>query len=621
MLAGVGSRFLRGPWPFVGVAVIALVTRLASLDLIDYRYDDAVAVGLAFDIAAGQWTFFAPHSGSVATHPAFAEYVMALPALVARNVLWVAGFRAALDVGAIALLAWGVSRAAGQAAGWLTAVLYAVGPWSVFFARKAVVAPISLTVVLAVFGGLALVARGRAWGWPAAVTGVALSIGAHLTSIFLLPAMLICAWLGRRRVGLKGFALGLLPLAIMGGAYFAADSASGFANVQALLRASGGGGFSTAALDFALWQTSAAKLMEIAGLAARFAPEYSSLDLINLIPLGLLVAGLARAGWGLIRDRANPIGRAAGVLAVFWLSVVGLQLRALPAPQPHYLQLAAPAAFGLMGIGGACLWSWATRLGSREARLAAQSLMAAVLALVVAFDLTYIADFNAAAAGSGPFPGYRPIAGALRLTGEALRLDSGCEGGEILIGAPGADRWVDEGAAIYTTLLVDRAPRVFDSRESAIVPASCATWLIAPGAAPALAFFGLKSGPAALRAPVAPQVTQPALGTWEHGPALISAGYGLGETGQVTAALRITSPPVPALGAHWFARVVVGGKVIASKDIPGPQPATWRAGDTIVLSFDMGRLDLAPASEIDLRIGSYRYPDLTGIGVRLSDRN
>ncbi len=614
MLSAVIARLRAIPWPFYAVIALAAATRLAALPLIDYRYDEAAGVHFAFAIADGQWLTLAPHSGSIATHPPLALYVMALPALLARDVFWVAGFRAALDVVAVGALAWIVSQSFGRVAGFIGSLAYAAGPWAIYFARKTWVSPIGLFGTIALFGALLLVGQRRARGWPIATLGVALAISSHLSGLYLLPGLALVLLLGWRRLQPAVFLAGLIPLALVAAAYAAADAPTAFQNIQSLLRAQGGGGAGTAALDFALWQTSGAKLAEASGLPALFVREGTLPDLINFVPPALVVLGMVLAVGQWLRDRNRAQARAALVAMGFWLGVVVPQLRASPAPQPHYVQLAIPAAFALVGYSAAWIWSIAGQY-----RLAwSRGLLAFAVVGVVTFELAYWVGFNAAAAGPGPFPGYRPAQVEMATVEAARKLaDLDCSGaGGIVVLGPKADPDVDEPAAIYSTLLAGMRPRLLNSREAVLAPGICQYWLVLPGDAPAMAIFG-NGQTGVMRPPRLAGADKPKLGEWSTGIALTDAGIHAGDHTWVTATLRVTSGEGGE--TRWFARLVGDGTQIASKDISGPARSLWRTDDTIGLLFDFGNLLLPSGTPIDLRIGSYRFPDLSGIGVKLPD--
>lgn len=136
----------------------------------------------------------------------------------------------------------------------------------------------------------------------------------------------------------------------------------------------------------------------------RCRPEGTLPDLINLVLLALVVLGMVLAVGHGLWDRNRAQARAALVAVGFWLGVVVPQLRAGPAPQPHYVQLAIPAAFALVGYSAAWIWSIA---GQYRLAWSCGSSAFAVVG-VVTFELAYWVGFNAAAAGPGPFPGYRP---------------------------------------------------------------------------------------------------------------------------------------------------------------------------------------------------------------------
>ncbi|MBX7212515.1 MAG: hypothetical protein K1X39_00745 [Thermoflexales bacterium] len=603
------SARARAFFPAVLIGLVALLPRLARLDLIDYRYDEAVAVRFALDIAGGAWYWLAPHSGSVATHPGLALWLMAIPAALSHDVLVIAGFRAALDALAAGVLAWALQRLLPRPAALGAALLYALGPWVVYFARKVWVAPINAWGVLIVLGIVLLLAERRSVGWVLASLGVALSLATHLSALYLLPAYAVLAVVALRRLGLGRFALGALPVLLVSVAYGALDGQTGYTNLRALAGAgTAAGTFSLAPVDFALWQMEGRLLPEVAGLPAAV-PLLPQLGLgaVLLFGLGLLriVSRRGRA-W-----RDDALAQMALILAVFWASLVVTQVRAGSAVQPHYVQAAQPFAFALMGVGLAWL---AERVGVRRARIA----IVAVVALLLIFFSSGLLRVNEAAAARAlqPAAGYRPLLPVLEIARQARALLRECGQGGIAVGVQHAEASIDEGAATYSALLEDLHPRLFPAGEVALRPMGCATWVIAEGPAPALAGLGPTRGPAAVAAP-AMDLPATVLGTWEDGLELRAVRR---EGGAITALVAVpATPPATAPDAHWFVRVVAAdGAPLGSVDLGALPPAALRSGDVLRLWAPIPGLAQSGGG-LRVAIGRYRYPSQEGLGVRLPD--
>lgn len=128
--------------------------------------------------------------------------------------------------------------------------------------------------------------------------------------------------------------------------------------------------------------------------------------------------------------------------------------------------------------------------------------------------------------------------------------------------------------------------------------------------------FGV-GGEGARRAPT-PLAGVP-MGEWANGIELLSAGLSPTGSAWATATLRVSSDMAGRGDAHWFARLESGGQRIASRDIAGVRPSDWRVGDTIGLRFDLGPIRVVSGEKLLLRIGSYEFPGLEGIGVRIPD--
>ena len=220
---------------FVLVVALAAFMRLSRLDLIDVRFDEASAPQLALSIARGNLLPVAPFSGSVANHPPLFLYALALPYLFTRDFMIVAAWRALLDVLAVALLWWLCRRFFSVRVALIACLLFAVAPWAIQFARKLGILSLPLFQGVLLFGLLEAIQRKNAWGWAIAGLGLALSVGAHLTSIYLVPVFLIALIVGRKTLRWQPALAGALPLLLLAGVYFGFDAQQGFANTRSVL--------------------------------------------------------------------------------------------------------------------------------------------------------------------------------------------------------------------------------------------------------------------------------------------------------------------------------------------------------------------------------------------------
>ncbi len=265
----VGSGARAEKLALAGILLLAAALRLFRLDLIDVRFDEASGLQNALTIAGGTLLKVASFSGSLAVHPPVYAYTMALPYLFTRDFVIVAAFRVLLDVLAIAGLWLLCSRTLNSRVALLSVLMFAVAPWAVQFARKTWLAPLPIYQVLLMWGLLEVAQLRRARGWAITGLGLSLSIGTHLSAIYLLPVTLIALWIGRRTFKPFPALLGLLPLLGLVALYLSHDAPGGFANVRALLGAAGFGapapsaGFSLQSLRFALWITGGAHLSDL----------------------------------------------------------------------------------------------------------------------------------------------------------------------------------------------------------------------------------------------------------------------------------------------------------------------------------------------------------------------
>ncbi|MCS6773250.1 MAG: hypothetical protein NZ693_03955, partial [Thermoflexales bacterium] len=636
------------------VLSVGLGLRLFQLDLVDLRYDEASTLFFARGIAEGHWLAIAPFSGSVLNHPAAYLYAMAFPYLFTRDALLAVAWRALLDVAAIGLTWWMCYRHFGVGVAFVAALLFAVSPWAVQMGRRTGITVLPLGATLALWGVLELArcrsawggsgytntwrgvslcphsrplslrekgAGARAehstvhcasksghspWGWVLVGWGLALTLGAHWTGLYLLPltiGVMLWRW---RRARLVPVLVGFLPLTGVLGAYVAFDAGQSFANLRALLDLQPAEArWSLDALWAALWLSGGAHLSDLTGPAFPVWREQLPplLPLLDEAQMGWMLLSAGIVGSTALRGIAerfkvpsppNPPlleGEGAGgegvrLLVLAWFAApILLQLRHAQPIQMHYLLPTYPAGFVLMALGAqAAINLW---------RPSRYLLLVGLLTLVgwQMFTTLRFAEFVQAhvtdPGGYGP-----PLRSALRVAEQARRAIQTGEANEVILVLPRDDPAVHEPATVLDVVMADLPRRFANATNGMILREGGALYVFAPEterARAALAQHGrivdeltipVRQGSdrayryvrtAGLHMPS----VQPHPAQWAGGFGLL--GYHLTET---TSGLRLESyvrafaqPREPAI--HWFSHLYAGGTRVAQQDTGGIRPSQW----------------------------------------------
>jgi len=640
---------LRHYAPLALILALAAFLRLYQLNLLDLRFDEASALQSALGIARGQWLLVAPFSGSVANHPPAYLYLMALPYVFTREVLAVAAYRALLDVAAIGLCWFVCRRHFNLRVAHLAALLFAIAPWAVQYARKTWTAPLPLFSLLLLWGLLEVLQRRNPWGWSLIGLGLALCIGAHLSGLFLLPMVVLAAVLGFRTLRWRPVLVGLVPLVILATSYLSYDAGHDFANVRALLGITSAATlFETTsplsnaanALRFTAWLSGGAHLSDLTGPAfaewtAQSAQSFSWLDDVqqalfwaSLVGVLVCVALVWRQPQ---RRNALLITLAFCLVPVLW------QLRNQPAGQPlqqHYFTLAYPAQFVLMALAADAVFAWSRRLAQQSvtrAQLGAavSGLVVGCVALIGAWQVFSTLRFYDFIQTHVTYPGgYGPaVRDALqRAQAAAAKVASG-QYPDVIVVAPGGDPLVNEPATVMDVLLAGTPHRFVNADAALILREDPAQYVFMPNTQRAVQTLQAETHAIVDNTSDVTYIETNGLAknTWEKPSVLTSAAWangvqGLGYTAMLTPAqlqlrlyLRVTRRAEPGLDVHWFNHLLRGGAKMAQVDGGGVHPTHWREGDILLHWFDVPMPAAVPPGPYELRLGSYTYPQLTPV--------
>jgi hypothetical protein len=602
----------------------------------------------------GNWLAVAPFSGSVANHPPVFLYVLAIPYLFTRDLLVVAAFRALLDVGAIVLLWFLCERHFGRIVSILACLFFAVSPWAIQLSRKLSIEEISLFTAILLFGLLELLCRKNPWGWVISGWGLALSVGTHLTALYLVPVAIVAWVLAYKTNHTVKMLIGALPLVLLVGIYLQYDSAHEFNNIRALFTASQEPAqASLDSLQFATWISGG---MHLSDLTAGAYPIWQSqlpvnLDWIDTMQVALLGGGLVWVLYGFVialRRREWDKARIQALLLLWTLTPILLQIRQNKPMQIHYVTPLYPIPFILMALpsNAVLLWYQANTKDVKRIVLTALTSTAIVVILVWQVVTTFrffdfVERYDTSVGGYG-LP-VRAANGVARLAQDALCKDVYCEirnsPRDVIVVSPGGDPLVNEQATIMHVLLAGVPHRFANSDAGLIIPPWTAQYIFAPGTEKAMQalFSNIEGGNIFTRTfqvrdgyplvytyvktsePLARQYLDGTVAHWANGVELVGYRSEAGTRLKLDVLLRITSAAIAGANYHWYNHVLVNGEKVAQLDGGGISAVNWRQGDILLHWFDIQLPSPAPATPYIVRIGSYKYPSIESVPVMMGD--
>jgi hypothetical protein len=640
------------------ILIVAALLRLYRLDLIDFRFDQAYALLYARDITQGLWWAVQPH-GSVSVHPPVYLYVMALPYLFTRDFLAVVTYRVLLDVAGVGLCFLIGARYFSRRVGLIAALLYAIGPWAIQFARNMWPVPQPLFSAVLVIGLLELIVRRNRWGWAISGIGLALVVGTHLGGVYLVPVALIVGWLARKTLhtSVLPALIGAIPPVIVAGVYVLYDATQQFNNIQSLLSTfRRPATFSLDALQFGLWLSGGAHLSDLTGKAYPqwtqvMSPTLTVLDTLQMALLG--IGCVVAAMWTLRmvvlyfdkrRDAAihdcDPQTTSAFVLLLWWCIPIGLQLRYSQPVMLQYLPTLLPAPFLLMALGIDALLRLPDAIKRNAvARVGAWAISAlAVLsvALIVVWQIATTLQFTRFVEQHDTGGGYGlPVRSALDAAAQA-RQTAPSESNPIVIVIHDYPTPWNEQAVILNDVLADMPHRFINANvDGWILRPEGVSYIFAPGTEQAmqelLGYLNssdvftqvtplraeLNTGYLYVRVKGMPSLTgftpaRPA--SWESGVDLASYRLTPSTTHlRVETVLKVMRTPAQNVDYHWFNHLFAGANKLAQTDGSGIHPSSWRAGDYLLQRFDIPLNAPLPTQPLHVRIGSYTYPEVKGI--------
>ncbi len=563
------------------VLAVAAGTRLAGLDLIEFKADEAQVASLALDAAQGLWPRTSIATSNGVDNPPLPVYVFALPGLFTRDPAWMAAVSGLLDVLAVGLTFTVGRRYFCGRAGLAAAAFYAAAAYPAIFARKLAgpyLEPFFMAVLLWCLLAAACSLKGGGWAWAGALLALGALVQIHLGALLLVPVVALLLALDLWRRGSWRPALpATLGLAVVLAAFapYAVYEARGRPAFLGIVggAAQGTPGWTLEPFQWVWIALTSPGYGDLTGpLAGLFRAESWPAGYIT--PL----AGIAALGGLMVAARRWREWRYATLLVVA-LAPLALLIRHGPGLEIHYFAFTLPAAFLLAGIGFDALLSAAPRL--RPLGFTALG----IVLLTQTLNFRHFTDFLDQHALPDAYG--LPLAYSSRLFGAV-----GPEG-RVAVAARGRDQ-----AEVARYFLRGREQVEVDADAGLLLPRDGGTYV---------AFSRGTVAAQALEAALAPSFTERLPGGRSQ-----AAVYRLpaGALGAVAAGVGVKPEP----RAEWRNGLRLVG-VAAPHALPGQLAAAWEvaapvAGSTVLFSqvldgdgkqwFD---LDVMPASAADLRPG------------------
>ena len=623
------------------LVVLSGMLRLMQLDLIDLRYDEAMALVLAYDIAHGAAYAVVPFSGSIANHPPLWIYTLSVPYFVTNDMLVASAWRILWDVAAVGICALMCVRGFGKRMAIVPTMMFAVAPWAIWFSRKLGVASSPISSALILLGFIEAMQLRRPVGWYIAGTGMAIALASHLASLYFVPPFVLALALGWRSGNHKHVIIALVPPIMVALLYGWHDAGQGFASLRAIAASTVGDvRLDFDSIRFASWMTGGSHLGDISAESfdkwqTQPIQALAWLDTIQQLTMWLSIAVLALAA---VNEKVRiqmGIHRQLAIAMSLWILLpIILYLRHTGGMQIHYLSLLWPAPFVVYGLALRFVW--------RSKSLFTRVALVAVTLVISGWHVATTVRFNEFVEGIGT-SAHRPARWWLEAAVAAHSLS--CAPGpmctnNLIVLAKGDNPYVDTEPTIWQAVLNGTDFRVIDVRDALLVPADTATFvgIDRPEVTTALnqiaeitneyLHYTLRSGSDAFdmarvgglnpyvvpAAAALPGFSTAMVTHWANGIDLIGARSSVSrDIETITIWLQVNKSQVGGENFHWTHRKIVDGKQVWQHDLAGVAAANWRVGDILIHHFTIPVLPDIGSSQ--LHIGEYRYPSIETVNA------
>ncbi|HNT77741.1 MAG TPA: glycosyltransferase family 39 protein [Anaerolineae bacterium] len=646
---------LRQSWSRVALGLIlmlAFALRLSHPTLVEFKRDEATVARLAQAIAyEGYLPAVGVDSSLGIDNLPLTLYLMALPLRLWADPLAAVLFTCLLNALAVWVCYHFGKTYFDERVGLIAALLFAVNPWAILYARKIWCRTLPLFTLSLMFFTCETFVRGRRWAFVGVCASLAALLGLQLEALAFIPLVGLALLLYRDRLAWKPLLVGVTVALLLGGPYFIYDAFHSWENMRGLAAYTGGEGvFSWAAARFALMLTGSAG---IEGQAGGFYREFWGgllpLRWLNPVMMGLVLIGLGYALYQAVRAPSQERRRLCTLLTLWFAVPILLQSRPSAPPQFHYFVMHYPVQFLLVAVMGVDCLDALPKLPWRRLRRLRPVGWTLLLALLVVWSIwqvsvtLHLRGYMAAHPTTGgygiPLAYTRPAAQAARqLAGDA----------EIIVVGTGNRPFITETPTVFDALLFGHLHRFTDGRSALPVPESTeGVYLVGPMQdtpddplwpmiARLAALPSVEAGPAvtlpdgwtyrtflrrgADRGDVSAGMTPLAAGIPLANKVVFAAAE-LPQTAKPGAALEVwltwwLQGPPPAADYHLTVQLLDAAGGLAAQDDHAAFPAdTWRVGDLVLNRLALPLPATLPEGEYTVRAGMYTYPDITGVPV------
>lgn len=619
------------------ILLLAAALRMGAPGITEFKRDEANLSRLALDVAQGRDLPLLGISSSVnLPNPPINVYLFALPYALDRSPIAATLFVGMLNVLAVALTWWLARRYYGAFPALIAASLYAVAPWGVVYARKIwaqdVLAPF---VLLTVLTGLLGYTERKRWAqivhWPL----LALTVQIHIGAFTLIPLSILMLLRWRTTINWRALGAGVALAALTGLPVLAGYARADLLDLAAIRErmtsseSDPASAVSSTALEHA-WRTVAGTDIHSLAGPEQFrayldrVPDELAYPLFHLLPaVALLSAGWL--AWRALRRHAST--RTPDLVLAAWLALPVLAFSyEWTDVTPHYMIPLMPAAYILCGVGITDALAALDRMripgpARRGATAGVGVLLAAIAVLHVWLwvDLLRFMDKHTTPGGFGT-----PLHYLLDVRDAVLKRDPA----DVLVISTQEQAPFDEHPAVWDVLLAPvPSVRFVDSTRTAVIPAGTTLEVIAWSPAlrtcdaacrEANRTFEQRPGepPYVLRpAPEQSDITFTAIDPQHFANGAHVTGYTRSEDHVI---LRWTlDGPVDADYQVFVHALDASGERFAQADRPAWPGAYWRAGDTLLLWFDL----TLPPETTALYTGMYTTDGVRFDNVPLVDAN
>lgn len=619
---------------FLPTFVVALYLRIAQLGQTPFWADQSILYSIALNfVNGGALPLAANKSSSGAMNPPFVEYLLALPLFVQKTLLSPVYLQVALSLIALIALWWGCRQYFGRGVALLAAALFAVNPWLVYYTRF-IWNPnhIPIFATFLIFAILAYLKNARPRYLIAAFILLAIITQLHLSSLVLLPTLVIIALIFHRRFwrgtvwqSVWPFLGGLSLFVLLYVPFFLYERGVGYQDLWRLVSALTGSEMSEMAFieepitsvaavflarDLAtgagFWQTlTMAWQAEIANW------QWVGQLLTVYLVVGLLVGLLRPIHHRLTKKTPLPIDLVAHLVLSLWVILpVIFYLRHTQYLQNYFFLWLYPALLIVLTLPLAI-----QNLPKAVRVIAALPLLAAIGYHAMLFHSGFQIADEADIVGNFALGDLQESADFLTTQMQA-RPDC-----DIILIAEGS-QLASSPVGLFEPLLFPHDVRLAPQGRAFIVPASCAIYFVAAAddfsqpflAANATPLTGGNQTDWQFYSYDATVPLSDALAEWENGLQLIATEIrgDLVPASQINVHLdwRVTQGRPPS-DYHFFVHVLdANGQLVAQDDAGTVHPVYWRAGDLLKTQFWVQLPEGFSAETHTIHVGLYSWPDI-----------